>query len=94
MREGKIFGKMAFEKSKCLPSFVIPTVQNFAKFQKSFIQKRKKLQKLTGGTGSCRPAAENAIPCVEIEQHRWQKCQKSGGVKVSHSLVKKCPKWG
>lgn len=44
------------------------------------------ISKMTVGTGSWRPAAENAIPCVEIEQ-REEKSQKGCFHKASRKKV-------
>ena len=85
---------MAFKKFFHL--FVIPTVQNLSfrqvpkkvSYIKMWTIKKNgreyfKVSKMTVGTGSWRPAAENAIPCVEIEQHRKKKSQKRCFCKVS-----------
>lgn len=70
-----IFQKWPSKKKKILPPFVIPTVQNLSMCQvpkkMSYIKNaaiQKTVSKMTVGTGSWRPAVENAIPCVEIEQ--------------------------
>lgn len=39
------------------------------------------ISKMTVGTGSSRPAAENTIPCVEIEQREGKKSQKGAFTK-------------
>lgn len=74
---------MAFKKF--FHPFVIPTVQNLSfcqvpkkvsnvkralLYKKNKKKKHCRVSKMTVGTGSGRPAVENAIPCVEIEQLR------------------------
>lgn len=46
------------------------------KKKKKYYRGYFKVSKMTVGTGSWRPAAENAIPCVEIEQRRGKKPKK------------------
>lgn len=63
---------------KNLPPLVVPTVQNLSFCQVPGKKNKKnaatqklcreyfKVSKMTVGTGSWRPGAENTIPCVEI----------------------------
>lgn len=51
------------------------------------------ISKMTVGTGSWRPAAENAIPCVEIEQ-REEKSQKGAFTKQVAVAKTYSPKLG
>lgn len=70
--EQKYFLKMAFKKKKFFHLLLFPLSRTCpcAKFLKNWATQKccHSKTKMTVGTGSWRPAVENAIPCVEIEQ--------------------------